>query len=148
MWQLLGEFGIIVLKGAEMLQSICSAADPPLFHFSDPTPNNTRYDADAPPHTHNLNPRSPQHISFLCLTLVSELNSVFQMAGKLAVVGGSTSPLAARAARALRAADRFTFVPLRLLPHAVMGLTVVRAPAVHRATSCSSKTTLEKVPGL
>ena len=64
--------------------------------------------------------------SFLVVTLLSEINSVFLMARRQAAIAGvqPTSTLA----RGCAVADGVTFFLFRLLPHAALGTTVITHP--------------------
>ncbi|KAL4447595.1 hypothetical protein ABPG75_004814 [Micractinium tetrahymenae] len=70
-----------------------------------------------------------EHTAFMALTLLSEVNSVARLAGKLLAMSGATGAAAGRAAAVLAAADRLTFVAFRLIPHALLGLLVLFQPA-------------------
>lgn len=83
--------------------------DPPSAAATVPGP------APSPPtHPHYPHPTPPpQHTAFMALTLLSEVNSVARLAGKLLAMSGAASASAARAAALLAAADRITLVAFR-----------------------------------
>lgn len=76
-----------------------------------------------------------EHTAFMAMTLLSEFNSIPRLAGKLlgmattAGAAGTDSAIMARAATVLAAADRFTFLAFRLVPHALLGLLVLFQPS-------------------
>lgn len=71
-----------------------------------------------------------EHTAFLCATLLSEVNSVFHLAGQLAALAGCKGTLLSL----IRSLDKSTFVAFRFLPHLIMGIAVVLRPSAFSST--------------